>query len=134
MSDRNWSCKSLAFIGACVATAFLQGQEGAEELVCNGEVQMVSSCKVANSERKENKTLRKGRKSRLKGGGKGAKQRRELRGKREMEPESLQLRTNHSRLEVAHPALDAWPGLAWLRPPWLASLQSFSAPGQLCAL
>lgn len=62
MSDRNWSCKSLAFVGGRVVTAFLQEQEGAEELVCNGEVQTVSSCKVADSERKENKALQEGRK------------------------------------------------------------------------
>lgn len=62
MSDRNWSCKSLTFVRPRVATPFLQGQEGAEELVRNGEVQTVSSCKVVNSERKENKALQEGRK------------------------------------------------------------------------
>lgn len=56
--DRNWSCKSLTFTGAGVATALLRGQEGAGELARNGEVQMVSSCKVANGERKENEALR----------------------------------------------------------------------------
>lgn len=75
--DRNWSCKSCSSGGAPVATAVLRGQEGAEELVCNGELQAVSSYEVANGERKESKALQEGRKEKAgeRKGGEGAKQR-----------------------------------------------------------
>lgn len=75
--DRNWSCKSFWFDGAPVATAVLRGQEGAEELVCNGEVRAVSSYEVANGERKENEALQEGTKEKAgeRKGGEGAKQR-----------------------------------------------------------
>lgn len=91
--DGNWSCKSFSSGGAPVATAVLRGQEGAEELVCNGEVQAVSSYEVANGERKENKALQEGRKQKAgeRKGEEGAKQRGEIVWKREMEPGSLQL-------------------------------------------
>lgn len=127
MSDRNWSCKSLAFVS--VATAFLQGQEGAEELVRNGEVQAVSSCKVANSERKENKALQEGRKEKAgcEEEGKGQSSEESAGGKREMEPESLQLPAGHSGLGAARPVPGARPRLAWHCPPCLAS------PPSLCS-
>lgn len=75
--DRNWSCKSFWSDGAPVATAVLRGQEGAEELVCNGEVRAVSSYEVANGERKENKALQEGTKEKAgeRKGGEGAQSR-----------------------------------------------------------
>lgn len=115
--DRNWSCKSSSSGGAPVATAALHGQEGAQELLCNGEVQAVSSYEMANGERQENKALQQGRKEKAgeRKGGEGAKQRREILWKREMELRSLQLWL------ITAPR--AWClAVAWQCPPGLAAL------------
>lgn len=77
--DRNRSCKSLG-TGAGVASASVRGQEGAEELGQDGEVQAGSSCRVTNGERREDEAVQEGRweEGSEEEGKEGAKQRGEL--------------------------------------------------------